>query len=152
MSSFGESLNGNWSLVEYIASFDGKPIPPHNPYLCPESRMVWSPNANMDGMNVSQVSIEWPRIYQDVVQWTQHHNKSGVFFHEENVFSLWTMKIMEVVPDSHMLVFFCIDYTIWPGWNHRGFYILKRDPLSNQRVRRRLSKAAHRRMRIQYHR
>ena len=29
--------------------------------------------------------------------------------------ALWTLKVMEVVPDDHMLLFFCIDYTIWPG-------------------------------------
>ena len=25
------------------------------------------------------------------------------------------MKVMEHVPDEHLLFFFCIDYTIWPG-------------------------------------
>ncbi len=29
--------------------------------------------------------------------------------------SLWTMKVMEADPDNHMLIFFCIDYTVWPG-------------------------------------
>ena len=29
--------------------------------------------------------------------------------------ALWTFKVMEVVPEDHMLLFFCIDYTIWPG-------------------------------------
>lgn len=27
------------------------------------------------------------------------------------------MKVMEVRPDDHMLFFFCIDYTVWPGKN-----------------------------------
>ena len=25
------------------------------------------------------------------------------------------MKVMEVVPDDYMILFFCIDYTVWPG-------------------------------------
>ncbi len=25
------------------------------------------------------------------------------------------MKVMEHVPDEHLLFFFCFDYTIWPG-------------------------------------
>ena len=29
--------------------------------------------------------------------------------------SLWTMKVMDVVPDDYMILFFCIDYTVWPG-------------------------------------
>jgi hypothetical protein len=29
--------------------------------------------------------------------------------------ALWTMKVMEHVPDEHLLYFFCIDYTVWPG-------------------------------------
>ena len=27
---------------------------------------------------------------------------------------------------NHRIIFLCIDYTIWPGWNHRGVYILSR--------------------------
>ena len=34
---------------------------------------------------VFQVSFEWPLVYKDVVEWEQHNNKSGVFFHEENI-------------------------------------------------------------------
>ena len=26
-----------------------------------------------------------------------------------------------------MVVFLCIDYTIWPGWNHRGVYLYSRE-------------------------
>ena len=26
-----------------------------------------------------------------------------------------------------MIVFLCIDYTIWPGWNHRGVYLYSRE-------------------------
>ena len=29
--------------------------------------------------------------------------------------ALWTMKVMEHSPDDHLLFFFCIDYTVWPG-------------------------------------
>ena len=29
---------------------------------------------------------------------------------------------MEVVPDDHMLLFFCIDYTIWPGAVEHGVW------------------------------
>ena len=32
-----------------------------------------------------QLSFEWPIMYKDVVEWKQHPNKSGVFFHEENI-------------------------------------------------------------------
>ena len=28
---------------------------------------------------------------------------------------------------KHMIVFLCIDYTIWPGWNHRGVYLYSRE-------------------------
>eukprot|EP00095_Tigriopus_kingsejongensis_P010968 maker-scaffold270_size230592-snap-gene-0.10 protein:Tk10968 transcript:maker-scaffold270_size230592-snap-gene-0.10-mRNA-1 annotation:"hypothetical protein CAPTEDRAFT_218451" len=111
-------IEGDWNLVEHMTSFDGKPFPPHSPYLCPESKMVWTPNFEGNGMNTSQLSIEWPLTFNDVIEWVQHKDKPGVFFHEENIFSLWTMKVMEAVPDSHMLVFFCIDYTIWPA--HRS--------------------------------
>jgi hypothetical protein len=31
------------------------------------------------------------------VEWIQHRNKTGVFFHEENIFSLWTMKVSPCV-------------------------------------------------------
>ena len=29
---------------------------------------------------------------------------------------------------KHMVVFLCIDYTLWPGWNHRGVYLYSREP------------------------
>ena len=35
-------------------------------------------------------------------------------------------KVMEFDAQNHMIIFLCIDYTIWPGWNHRGVYILSR--------------------------
>jgi hypothetical protein len=35
---------------------------------------------------------------------------------------------MELDAKNHMVIFLCIDYTIWPGWNHRGVYILSRKP------------------------
>ena len=41
-----------------------------------------------------QISYEWPATFLDVVEWKQHEKKSGVFFHEEGVFSLWTMKVL----------------------------------------------------------
>lgn len=145
-------IKGNWTLVEYITSVDGKPFPPHAPYLCPEARMVITPDGSNNKLNMSQVSYEWPVVYRDVVEWVQHKKKSGVFFHEENIFALWTIKVMEVVPDDHMLFFFCIDYTLWPGWNHRGVYILSRHSKLQTKVKRKLSTAAHRRMRMDYHR
>ena len=144
-------IEGDWHLVEYIASFDGKPVPPHTPYLCPESKMVFTPG-NGNAMNVSQVAFEWPKVFKDVTEWRQHPEKPAVFFHEENIFALWTMKLMEVDPDDHMLFFFCIDYTIWPGWNHRGVFLLSRQPELKTKVRRKLSPEAHRRMRMDYRR
>lgn len=144
-------ISGDWYLNEYITSVDGKPFPPHSPYLCPESLMKIS--SVQDGkFNISQISFEWPLIYKDDVEWALNPKKSGVFFHEENIFALWTLKVMEVVPDDHMLLFFCIDYTIWPGWNHRGVYILSRKKVLETKIRRKLSPAAHRRMRMDYHR
>ena len=29
------------------------------------------------------------------------------------------MKVMDVVPDDYLILFFCIDYTVWPGKNGR---------------------------------
>ena len=43
-------------LNEYITSVDGKPFPPHAPYLCPESLMKFSAAKN-GRFNVSQVWI-----------------------------------------------------------------------------------------------
>ena len=76
-------IEGDWNLIEYLTSFDGKPFPPHAPYLCPESKMVFEPKGKK--MNISQVSFEWPAIFNDVVEWVQHPKKTGVFFHEENI-------------------------------------------------------------------
>ena len=45
-------------------------------------------------INLTQISYEWPATFLDVVEWKQHEKKSGVFFHEEGVFSLWTMKVV----------------------------------------------------------
>ncbi len=145
-------IEGDWHLIEYMASFDGKPFPPHTPYLCPESKVVFTPSRSGNKMNVSQVAYEWPNVFKDVVEWRQDEDKSAVFYHEENIFALWTMKLMEVKPDDHLLIFFCIDYTIWPGWNHRGVFILSRRAEMRTKIRRRLSPQAHRRMRIDYHR
>lgn len=89
--------------------------------------MSFMPNMTAGSMNVSQISYEWPATFLDVVEWVQHPKKTGVFFHEENVFSLWTMKVMEFDSKKHMAIFLCIDYTIWPGWNHRGVYLLSRE-------------------------
>ena len=41
-------------LNEYITSVDGKPFPPHAPYLCPESLMKFS-QAKNGKFNISQV-------------------------------------------------------------------------------------------------
>merc|ERR1739838_1269383 len=103
-------------------------------------------------MNMSQISYEWPVTFLDVVEWVQHPKKSGVFFHEENIFSLWTMKVMEVDARKHMVIFLCIDYTIWPGWNHRGVYLLSREQVFKGKIKRKLSDKAHRRMRMVFDR
>ena len=66
---------------------------PNQPYLCPESRLSISPGTG--SMNASAISYEWPVTFIDTVEWVQHPEKTGVFFHEENIFSLWTMKIMD---------------------------------------------------------
>jgi len=146
-------IEGDWFLVEYVNSHDGKPVGAHTPYLCPEARMSFSPSpSNPARMNVSQLSYEWPVTFMDVVEWVQHEKKTGVFFHEENVFSLWTMKVMEADPRKHLVIFLCIDYTIWPGWNHRGVYVLSREPELQGKVKRKLSTKAHKRMRMVYDR
>ena len=126
--------------------------------------------------------------YIDTVEWVQHPEKTGVFFHEENIFSLWTMKIMDfsaqwvihqyliitsfnsnLLTRKHMVVFLCIDYTIWPGWNHRGVYLYSREPEFKvkivinwlfikdlfdvqDKIPRKLSDKAHRRMKMVYDR
>ena len=66
---------------------------PNQPYLCPESRLTVTPGAG--SINASSISYEWPVTFVDTVEWVQHPEKTGVFFHEENIFSLWTMKIMD---------------------------------------------------------
>ena len=38
------------------------------------------------------------------------------------------------------------------GWNHRGVYILSRSEKLQKPIKRKLSTAAHRRMRMDYHR
>lgn len=43
MNTYVPQIEGDWNLVEYMTSFDGKPFPPHSPYLCPESKVVVSP-------------------------------------------------------------------------------------------------------------
>ena len=48
---------------------------------------------------------------------------------------------------------FCQNQSIiFLGWNHRGVYILSRDKLLTTKIKRKLSPAAHRRMRMDYHR
>jgi len=145
-------IEGDWFLVEYVNSHDGKPTGAHTPYLCPEARMTIDPMLAEKKMNVSQLSYEWPALFLDKVEWVQHANKSGVFFHEENIFSLWTLKVMELDIRNHLVFFLCIDYTIWPGWNHRGVYILSRQPELQSKVKRQLSDRAHRRMKMVYDR
>jgi len=147
-----DEMEGDWYLIEYVNSHDGKPTGAHTPYLCPESRITFDPEVGEKSMNVSQLSYEWPALFLDTVQWVQHANKTGVFFHEENIFSLWTMKIMEFDARNHMVIFLCIDYTIWPGWNHRGVYVLSRHTKLQEKVKRVLSDRAHRRMRMNFDR
>lgn len=141
-------MEGDWYLQEYVNSHDGKPIGPNQPYLCPESRMSITTNISAKGLNASQISYEWPVTFLDTVEWVQHPQKAGVFFHEENVFSLWTMKVMEFDKSKHMVVFLCIDYTIWPGWNHRGVYLYSREKEFKDKIPRKLSDRAHRRMKM----
>jgi len=145
-------ISGTWYLQEYVNSHDGKPIGANTPYLCPEARMEFEPARGGKSMNVSQISYEWPVTFLDIVEWEVHPNKSSVFFHEEGVFSLWTMKVMEVNPTAHMVIFLCIDYTVWPGWNHRGVYVLSREKELQGKIKRKLSDRAHRRMRMVYDR
>merc|ERR1711962_89571 len=71
-----EEISGDWVLNEYITSVDGKPFPPHAPYLCPESLMKFSAAKN-GRFNVSQVSFEWPLVHKDVVEWEVNPRKSG---------------------------------------------------------------------------
>ena len=35
-----DEVEGDWYLVEYVNSHDGKPIGAHTPYLCPEVRSI----------------------------------------------------------------------------------------------------------------
>ena len=58
-----------------------------------QARMTIDPLLAEGKMNVSQLSYEWPALFLDKVEWVQHANKTGVFFHEENIFSLWTLKV-----------------------------------------------------------
>ena len=54
-------IAGDWTLVEYITSMDGKPFPPHSPYLCPESKIKFGPIK--DGkFNTSQVHFQYNTI------------------------------------------------------------------------------------------
>merc|ERR1712126_497088 len=107
-------ISGTWYLQEYVNSHDGKPIGANTPYLCPEARMEFEPARGGKSMNVSQISYEWPVTYLDIVEWEVHPNKSSVFFHEEGVFSLWTMKVMEVNPTAHMVIFlYRLYYMAW---------------------------------------
>jgi len=147
-----DEIEGDWYLIEYINSHDGKPTGAHTPYLCPEARMTFDPVNGEGKVNISQLSYEWPVLFKDNVEWVQHENKSGVFFHEENIFSLWTLKIMDFDARNYMVFFLCIDYTIWPGWNHRGVYVLSRTPELQVEVDRPLSESAQRRMRMVYDR
>jgi len=33
-------MEGDWFLIEYVNSHDGKPIGAHTPYLCPEVNKI----------------------------------------------------------------------------------------------------------------
>jgi len=144
-----EKISGTWYLVKYVNSHDGKPTGGHTPYLCPEARMTFESEGKV--LNISQLSYEHPVIFLDQVEWEQHPNKTGVFFHEENIFSLWTLKVMHL-DDKNMVFFLCIDYTIWPGWNHRGVYVLSRTKEQKEKVRRQLSNEARKRMKMHFDR
>merc|ERR1712113_247390 len=146
-----DKIKGKWFLIEYVNSHDGKPTGSHAPYLCPEARMIFESGSEDGKLNISQLSYEWPVLYLDKVEWKQDEKDSGVFFHEENIFSYWTLKVMHLDDDS-MVFFLCIDYTIWPGWNHRGIYTLSRTPELEGKIKRKLSDSARRRMRMVYDR
>merc|ERR1712098_472064 len=47
---------GDWYLVEYVNSHDGKPTGAHTPYLCPESRMQFEARPGEGKLNISQLS------------------------------------------------------------------------------------------------
>ena len=47
-------IKGDWNLIEYITSVDGKPFPPHAPYLCPEQRMSVTIDAATKRMNIQE--------------------------------------------------------------------------------------------------
>jgi hypothetical protein len=36
---------------------DGKPFPPHSPYLCPEAKMIVTPGPGR--INITQVKLNW---------------------------------------------------------------------------------------------
>ena len=65
-------------------------------------------------MNLIKYSSETQVFFPNIV-----HNFLITIFLKLCMFvlsvALWTFKVMELVPDDHMLLFFCIDYTIWPG-------------------------------------
>jgi len=146
-----DKIKGKWFLIEYINSHDGKPTGSHAPYLCPEARMIFESGSEDGKVNISQLSYEWPALYLDKVEWKQDEKESGVFFHEENIFSYWTLKVMHL--NDHSMVFFlCIDYTIWPGWNHRGIYTLSRSPKLKGEVDRQISINARKKMRMTFDR
>ena len=39
-------MEGDWFLIEYVNSHDGKPIGAHTPYLCPEVNKIDSKTKN----------------------------------------------------------------------------------------------------------
>merc|ERR1711872_1144382 len=57
-----DEIEGDWYLIEYINSHDGKPTGAHTPYLCPEARGTIDPLVSEKKMNVSQLSYEWPAL------------------------------------------------------------------------------------------
>eukprot|EP00096_Caligus_rogercresseyi_P009273 TRINITY_DN3118_c0_g1_i1.p1 TRINITY_DN3118_c0_g1~~TRINITY_DN3118_c0_g1_i1.p1 ORF type:complete len:295 (-),score=59.95 TRINITY_DN3118_c0_g1_i1:116-928(-) len=143
-------LSGAWNLIQVVSSHPGKPFN-RAPYLCPESRIQIDTSGGRK-MNISQISHEWPLFFLDVMEWTQSPAKSGLFWHEENIFSLWTLKVMEFDPLDKLVIFYCIDYSLWPGWNHRGVSIFSRGTTLASPVKRKLSREAHEEMRMDYNR
>ena len=52
-------------MIEYITSVDGKPFPPHAPYLCPEQRMAVTIDSEKKRMNISQVYIYMGFLFEE---------------------------------------------------------------------------------------
>ena len=53
-----DEVEGDWYLVEYVNSHDGKPIGAHTPYLCPEVRSIDPLSKNSQRGNALSSSLK----------------------------------------------------------------------------------------------